>query len=569
MIGEILGNYRLKAEIGKGGMARVYLAEHVKIGAQAAVKVLQPSLLGNQVMIDRFLTEARTTAAVKHPGIIDIFEFGELGNDGAYMIMEYLHGETMHRRMRRERRLPLDQALNMIRQIASALSAAHQAGIIHRDLKPDNIFLVPDSEVIGGERAKILDFGIAKYANGFGSGRSTTKTGVIIGTPDYMPPEQCKGLKDIDHRADLYSLGCILFKLLTGRTPFAEHATGEVISCHVLKAPPHPDSLVSTIPPNVSALILKLLEKKPEDRFASADEVLSVLETVDSCSFPRVTRAPEAIPQQLDPGLAFEDPASANPYVESAREFGRAIDTPNPRDAYTPVSTLSSAANYHTVGLPGPFAPPPRRRRYGFAVLAAIVLFGGAAFSTVHFLGVGSELVARDNSKQKGQEMAAVLPGESVAAPESVPVVVVGDNDTEAAPAAAAPVKKAIALEISSVPAGAEVYQLPDKARVGLTPLTLERDAFEGEYVFSVSRAGYRDYSLVFDARESGTHRAQLKKLPKPKTVTEKKSVKKPSKKRRRSKRRRASKPRPNKVEPEISENGATYDDTALIPLDE
>ena len=152
MIGQILGNYRLKAQIGKGGMAQVYLAEHMVIGGQVAIKVLAPSLVNNEAMVQRFLTEARATAAVKHPGVIDISDFGQLPAGGAYLVMEYLQGETLHKRMRRERRLPLEQALNFMRQIASGLSAAHRKGIIHRDLKPDNIFVVKDEEVVGGDR---------------------------------------------------------------------------------------------------------------------------------------------------------------------------------------------------------------------------------------------------------------------------------------------------------------------------------------------------------------------------------------------------------------------------------
>ncbi len=551
MIGQVLGNYRLVAEIGKGGMAKVYLAEHVVIGVQVAVKVLLPSFIGNPAMIQRFLTEAHATAAVKHPGIIDIIDFGRLANGGAYLIMEYLQGETLHKRMRRERRLSLEQALHITRQIATALSAAHKAGIIHRDLKPDNIFLVPDTEVAGGERAKILDFGIAKLAmNGMHAERSATKTGVIIGTPDYMPPEQCKGLKDIDHRADLYSLGCILFKLLTGRTPFAEHATGEVISCHVLKAPPPPESLVSTIPPNVSALILKLLEKEPQDRFASADELLAVLERAGSSGLQHL-RAPTDPTVAGYPGAYY--PSTPPPLPPEAPDSALRGETP--------VSTLSSAAQYHTVAIPEDM-PQPRRggvMRYMMVLGAAILLFGGAAFSTVHLLAEDtpnrSALSDRIQSSGEAGSTASTsgTTERSLVAPESAEDD--ASKDTEE------PEPQIISVQLTSSPKGAEVFQMPQGVRIGRTPAPLELEMWDGEYVFHLRHAGYEDYRLEVDAMKGDTYHVVLKKVAVEEPAVA--EAKRPSKKRRKSKRRRGNKPKKSD-----SDDSDDIDDVSLMELD-
>ena len=566
MIGQVLGNYRLVAEIGKGGMAKVYLAEHVVIGVQVAVKVLLPSFIGNQAMIQRFLTEAHATAAVKHPGIIDIIDFGRLANGGAYLIMEYLQGETLHRRMRRERRLPLEQALHITRQIATALSAAHRAGIIHRDLKPDNIFLVPDDEVTGGERAKILDFGIAKLAiNGLHSERSATKTGVIIGTPDYMPPEQCKGLREIDHRADLYSLGCILFKMLTGRTPFAEHATGEVISCHVLKAPPRPESLASNVPPNVSALILKLLEKEPQDRFASADELLTVLERAGSSSL-QLARAP------TDPTVAGHDavfyPPTPPPLPPDTAD--------NAIRGHTPVSTLSGAAQYHTVAIPEDM-PQPRRSglmRYMVVLGAAVLLFGGAAFSTVQLLSgdTPNRSALSDRIESPGVTAAVGSNADDAAERGLADSARTTDDDQVedgTAGGAKQPVKQIIRIEVTSSPEGAEVFQMPQGVRVGRTPAPLELEMWDGEYLFHIRHPGHEDYRLEVNATKDDTYHVELKRAAKDKSALA--EANRSSKKRRKAKRRRANKPKANGDKDNgkgKDKDSDDYDDVGLMELD-
>src|SRR5712672_2225448 len=185
----IIGQYRVTGLIGRGGMGAVYAAEHSLLGRPAAIKVLLPDLSQKQDVVTRFFNEARAATAIRHPGIIEIYDFGWTPEGAAFIVMEHLEGETLAHRAQRSR-FHWPAALAIARQIAGALGAAHAKGIVHRDLKPDNVFVVPDPEVPGGERIKLLDFGIAKLATETANAAHMTITGQVIGTPTYMAPEQ-------------------------------------------------------------------------------------------------------------------------------------------------------------------------------------------------------------------------------------------------------------------------------------------------------------------------------------------------------------------------------------------
>nr|MBA3539155.1 serine/threonine protein kinase [Deltaproteobacteria bacterium] len=215
MIGSILGNYRVLDKLSIGGMGTIYRAEHTLIGRIVAVKVLHPEMCANKDIVNRFFNEAKATTAIKHPGIVEIFDFGYMPSGHAYIVMEFLEGMTLAQRMKSRGPIHEGEAAMVLRGVSSALAAAHAKGIVHRDLKPDNIFVLPDPDSPLGERCKLLDFGIAKLTD-IGLAGSATKTGAVMGTPTYMSPEQCKGIGNVDHRADLYSLGCILYELVTG-----------------------------------------------------------------------------------------------------------------------------------------------------------------------------------------------------------------------------------------------------------------------------------------------------------------------------------------------------------------
>jgi serine/threonine protein kinase len=275
VIGETVGNYRITDLLSKGGMGAVYTAVHVDIGRKAAVKVLLPAFSERPDSVKRFFAEARATASIGHPGIVEIFDFGRLKNGDAYLIMELLEGEPLTRRLSDP--MPVDRALVLMEHITSALDAAHVKGIVHRDLKPANIILVSDPGVRFGERTKLLDFGIAKLTDDELGKEYATRTGTIMGTPAYMAPEQCRGASNVDPRADLYALGCILFHMVCARPPFLGFGAGEIIGMQQFVSPPRPCTFNPDIPPEVEALILRLLEKDPAARLQNAEALLSEL----------------------------------------------------------------------------------------------------------------------------------------------------------------------------------------------------------------------------------------------------------------------------------------------------
>ena len=279
MIGSRVNNYEIVSVLGEGGMGTVYLAVHPVMGRKAAIKLLRRELAEDQTLVARFVNEARAANAIRHPNIIDVIDVGTLPDNGLpYMMMEFLEGENLAQRLARTGTLPVSEAIDIALQTASALSAAHGKGIVHRDLKPDNLFLVPELGSPGRERVKVLDFGIAKLRGDTSSGAVKTNSGSIMGTPPYMSPEQCRGIaEDIDHRADIYALGIILFEMLCGRPPFVSPGFGELLMMHLTRPPPSPRELNGAIPEPVEQIILRALSKKPEDRFASMDEFCSSL----------------------------------------------------------------------------------------------------------------------------------------------------------------------------------------------------------------------------------------------------------------------------------------------------
>src|SRR6478672_9112470 len=253
-------------------MGMVYRAEHTQLGRPAALKMLLPQLASDTGIVQRFFNAARAASAIDNPGIVQVYDFGTHADGRAYIVMELLKGESLEQRLQRGPLAPQDGA-TILAQTAAALSAAHARGIVHRDLKPDNIFLVPNELVQSGIQVKLLDFGIAKLADEQTAGLKT-QTGAMMGTPAYMSPEQCMGKSDLDHRTDIYSVGCILFHVLCGRPPFtSEHGTGMLIAAHIRDAAPDPRSLNPNIPPALVAIIERCLQKEPSARYQSAAEL--------------------------------------------------------------------------------------------------------------------------------------------------------------------------------------------------------------------------------------------------------------------------------------------------------
>jgi serine/threonine-protein kinase len=275
-----LGTYRLVGKLGEGGMGAVYVGEHVLIGRRAAIKVLLPQYSMNEEIVQRFFNEARAVTQISDSGIVQVFDFGYASDGSAYIVMELLEGESLDRRLERVGRMaPLD-ALRLFRLACGSLGAAHAKGVVHRDLKPENIFLVGDPAVTGGERPKLLDFGIAKLTT-TDPDRAKTRTGLVIGTPVYMSPEQCRGAADVDLRADIYAMGGLLMTMLTGRPPFECESSGELIAAHLREPPPLPSQRVPGLPPELDRVVARCLAKAPDERYASAAALANAVAVVE------------------------------------------------------------------------------------------------------------------------------------------------------------------------------------------------------------------------------------------------------------------------------------------------
>jgi serine/threonine protein kinase len=274
--GATIGAYRVVRKLGEGGMGVVYVAEHALLGRRAAIKVLLPEFSANKEIVQRFFNEAKATTQIADPGIVQIFDFGYHTDGSAFIVMEILEGEPMNKRLERIGRFSPVDCLRLMRQICTSLQAAHNKGVIHRDLKPDNIFLVGDPAVTGGERAKILDFGIAKLSTEE-PGSMKTRTGMVLGTPVFMSPEQCRGIGNIDHRSDIYSIGCVMMTMLTGLPPFYGEGSGELIAAHLREPPPFAGSRVHGFPQIIDRILQCSLAKSPNDRFATMTDMAQAL----------------------------------------------------------------------------------------------------------------------------------------------------------------------------------------------------------------------------------------------------------------------------------------------------
>jgi hypothetical protein len=255
-------------------MGAVYEGVHEQIGRHAAIKVLHPNIAGNAQIAQRFFNEARAVNVIDHPSLVEVFDFGHLPDGTAFIVMEFLKGESLTARIRNTPGGMGADALRVTRQIASALAAAHAKQIIHRDLKPDNVMLVPDPEAPGGERAKVLDFGIAKVAaEAQGNQPLATSTHMIMGTPAYMAPEQCRTAAGVTDKADVYALGVMLFQMLSGRLPFESNDTMRLLFAHVNDPPPALRTLLPAAPPELEATVAAMLVKEPEQRPSMAQVV--------------------------------------------------------------------------------------------------------------------------------------------------------------------------------------------------------------------------------------------------------------------------------------------------------
>lgn len=321
-IGRVMHSYRIMSVIGAGGMGKVYRAEQVKLKRSVCIKTLLPHLANDPTLVQRFELEGVATAAIRHPNIVQVLDFGQFDDKTLYIAMEYVEGKTLRNVLREEAPVPLSRAVTIAQQMLSGLAEAHANNIVHRDLKPGNVLMSKLRD--GTDLVKLVDFGIAKVLGGTGDGPQLTRTGMMVGTPGYMAPEQMLG-EGIEPTTDLYSVGVILWELLTGQKLFGRVDETELARRHLMMPAPSPSSVSRMpLPQEVDEIVLRALEKKPERRYQSALEFARALDTLEASG--RARAAPSGLTPMPGPVLTPPPPQPSAPQAPNpATSFGQAM----------------------------------------------------------------------------------------------------------------------------------------------------------------------------------------------------------------------------------------------------
>jgi serine/threonine protein kinase len=319
------GKYRLERELGRGGMGSVWLAQHMTLRSPVAIKLIDPGIADNPEALARFLREAQSAASLRSPHVVQILDHG-VDNGVPFIVMELLEGESLAARIERQHRLSPAETARILTQVCRAITRAHEAGIIHRDLKPDNIFLVRNEEE---EVAKVLDFGVAKASShGMGAATGATRTGSVLGTPYYMSPEQAEGMKNIDGRSDLWSLGVIAWECLLGNRPFEAETLGGLLLAICARDIPVP-STVGAVPMGFDAWFARACSRNVANRFGSAKELAAELRQVCSGAGTDVSAPYLAGPVSSQHGPAVA--ASSLPLATTTSHLGMASSHEPPK----------------------------------------------------------------------------------------------------------------------------------------------------------------------------------------------------------------------------------------------
>jgi eukaryotic-like serine/threonine-protein kinase len=488
LIGKSIGNYQIKAKLGEGGMGAVYLGEHPLIGKRVAVKVLLEELASKEDIVTRFFNEAKAVNDIGHSNIVDIVDFGktknDFGQDIVYFIMEFLDGESLAARLRRTG-LAFKETMHVMEQCCSALAASHGKGIVHRDLKPENIYLLPR----GNDKnfVKLLDFGIAKLT-GDGGQSHKTRTGLVIGTPAYMSPEQCEGKGLIDHRSDIYSLGIVMYELLTGRVPFPGEGFGEILVAHLTKTPEPPSTLNPDITPAIESIVMHSIEKDRNRRFQSMDEFAAAvanpeahLATYQGLPSPASQSYPgRSGGTMIDDGSAtpMRSPTGVQRAVTGQR--GPITGQRGPMTASGPRPTTLSGAASETFN-----GDVPRKSKAPiFAAVAGVLLVAGVG----GFLAI---------NKKGGDTTSA-----SMTAPTPPPVAAPKKDET-------------YTIEIKSDPTGAKITRA-DTGDTGTAPWTFKVKAGDPSFDVVVKLDGYAPQPRTITTDKSGVFLVPLVAMAKP-----------------------------------------------------
>jgi len=440
--------YKITRKLGEGGMGVVFYARHVVIEKPVAIKVLKKSVSRDPSVVARFIQEAKAASRIGHPNIVDVTDFGTTEDGLAYQVMEYLEGPTLADLIYTRKRVPVDEALPILVQMARALAAAHDKGIVHRDLKPENIFLI---ERHGRDDfVKIVDFGIAKVtATEDGkpqSGPKLTRAGAVFGTPEYMAPEQASGSTDIDHRVDVYSLGAIFYEMLAGRVPLHGANTVRTLAMVILDEVPALGTTAPDLelPEGLEALVMKALSKKREGRFANMGEIADALEAIAGKSLsPRigpglgsmppttssVAAQPDTVPEVGVPDMELgAEPSAPVPRAASEAEGSRPIEQVDRRPRRSRASTFDPP--FVETANPGFDAiPEPRltefldlkKKSSAPLVIASLIFLGGVGLAG-YFLFTS------------GEDEQAAADASALVAPDAQPVAA-AIVDAGAAPA--------------------------------------------------------------------------------------------------------------------------------------
>jgi serine/threonine protein kinase/WD40 repeat protein len=394
----LVGSYLLLDRLGEGGMGQVFKAQHRHMGRTVALKLMRPEKLGSPQAVARFYQEVQAAARLTHPNIVIAFDAGQVGNTH-YFSMEYIDGVDLLRLVRQRGALPLSQACDFIQQAALGLQHAHEQGLVHRDIKPSNLLVTRDSSAT----VKILDMGLARVGSAIENSRNLTQVGQVLGTPDYLAPEQALDARSVDIRADIYSLGCTLFFLLTGRTPFQAEALAELLLKHQLEPPPLLRSELADAPAQLEKLLAEMMAKSPDDRPGTPAKVATALE-------PFTRDKASAIPEPPVP----PSPVSAEAWSSLTETDGAVIA----------VSPIRAGVDHSCATLSVP-APPVHRRRKPAKKNHRHVLIGvgiGAGALVLVLAMAGAIFWSRPAKKSSEETAKAKLAArENVAEPPAAP----------------------------------------------------------------------------------------------------------------------------------------------------